>query len=379
MIKCVLFLSLSFATATGAFSQLGESLKIQKRNSINCPSLQENHIGNKQHRNYLSNTRRSQRTVIPINDSENRLKRSTSTTLRGGFFLPISNIHPIISNNPFWNTIGIYAISDFVIGFFVSICTGSHLHLDLVGTGAFAIAALPYTRSSVAHIRWSSIAVCLWATKLALFLFYRALQVNTDNRLTDLLTSTQGSFQFWLITFLWNIVASLPYILGLLTSNRGDNRLALFTGGAIYLAGLAIETIADAQKWFFKQDQSKVGQFCNIGLWRYSQHPNWFGNLLLWGGILIINLPSLIEPLPDNNEAASLFLRLWGVLWSVRKLLLACLGPSFLWLLFDGQSKGNITNAVELATVKYGKNPDYLKYTQEVPLIIPKNIFRKFW
>jgi len=87
----------------------------------------------------------------------------------------------------------------------------------------------------------------------------------------------------------------------------------------------------------------------------------------------------LIEPLPDNNEAANLFLRLWGVLWSARKLLLACFGPSFLWLLFDGQSKGNITNAVELATAKYGKNPDYLRYTQEVPLIIPKNIFRKFW
>jgi len=81
----------------------------------------------------------------------------------------------------------------------------------------------------------------------------------------------------------------------------------LLTGGAIYLAGLTIETVADAQKWFFKQDSSKVGQFCNIGLWCYSQHPNWFGNLLLWGGILIINLPSLIEPLPDNNEAANFF------------------------------------------------------------------------
>mmetsp|Transcript_56756 Transcript_56756/g.61502 ORF Transcript_56756/g.61502 Transcript_56756/m.61502 type:complete len:135 (+) Transcript_56756:33-437(+) len=108
MIKNVLFrlISLSFAAAaTEAFSQ---TLEIQKRNSINCPSLQEKHIGNTQQKNYLSNNRRPQRTIKPIDESEDRLTRSTSTTLRGGFFLPT-----IMNDNPLWNVIGIYAISDF--------------------------------------------------------------------------------------------------------------------------------------------------------------------------------------------------------------------------------------------------------------------------
>lgn len=370
----------SFVTGANAFSQHVLPLKIQEHrktvsnnnnniNGINHPLLQGkyNNNNNNQHNKQLSNVRQQRPTTR---------SRSTLTALRGGFFLPVSNV----VSSPLWNAIGIYGICDFVIGFIVSIFTGSHLHLDLVGTGAFAIAALVNIWSSVPHIRWSSIAVCLWGTKLALFLFYRALQINTDNRLTDLLNSTQGSFQFWFITLVWNVLASLPYLLGLLnTSSGSDNKFTLIIGGAIYIAGITIETLADAQKWFFKQDPSKVGQFCNIGLWQHSQHPNWLGNLILWTGILVMNLPALIEPLPDNNGTASLFVRLWSVLWSVRKLVLACLGPSFLWLLFDGQAKGNITNAVELATAKYGKNPDYLKYTQDVPLIIPKNILKKFW
>ena len=277
-------------------------------------------------------------------------------------------------DNPFWKSIGIYAVCDFIIGLFLSVFTGSHLHLDLIGSGAFAMAALPYLWSTIAHIRWSSAAVFLWGTKLALFLFYRAIQVKHDVRLTDLLSTPQGSFQFWFVTFVWNLMVSLPYLFGL-QSDR-DSNLALVSGGALYLLGLTIETLADAQKYFFKQQLSSTtgSQFCNIGLWKYSQHPNWFGNLLLWTGILVMNFPALIEPLPvitsgtDNGIVGDFLLRLW----SIRKLILACLGPGFLWILFNGQATGNITNTVELANSKYGKNSEYIKYIKEVPLIIPK-------
>jgi len=290
------------------------------------------------------------------------------TTLRGGFMLPLVD-------NPFWGSIGIYAFADFIIGFIISIFTGSHVHLDLIGTGVFAAAALPYLGSSVAHIRWSSAAIFLWGTKLALFLFFRATQVKHDNRLVDVLASTQGTFQFWFTTFIWNVLVSLPYLLGL-NSDR-DNTLALVSGGALYLLGLTIESLADAQKYFFKQSSTGVGQFCNVGLWKYSQHPNWFGNLLLWTGILVMNLPALIEPLStmvgaDKEGGAGLMMRLW----SFRKLVLACLGPAFLWVLFNGQATGSMLNSVELANAKYGKNPEYAKYIKEVPLIIPK---LKFW
>jgi steroid 5-alpha reductase family enzyme len=353
IIIIVLALSLYFAAAIDGFSPVSTPLRIQER------KMNKNH----------DNVNASRQGLLLTHKFRDVVSRRPITNLRGGFMLPPTG-------NPLLNAIGIYAISDFVVGFFVSLFTGSHLHLDLIGTGAFAVAALPYLWSSVAHIRWSSAAIFLWGTKLALFLFYRATKVKHDNRLTDVLSSPQGTLQFWLITFVWNIMASLPHLIGL-TSDR-DKTVALVSGGVLYFVGLTIETLADAQKYFFKQQSSATtSQFCNIGLWKYSQHPNWFGNLLLWTGILVMNLPALIEPLQavggaDNNVATGLLLRLW----SVRKLILACLGPSFLWLLFNGQATGAITNVVELANTKYGKNPKYVEYIKEVPLIIPK---LKFW
>jgi len=293
---------------------------------------------------------------------------ASATSLRGGFMLPLSD-------NPLLGSIGLYAFADFVVGFLISIFTGSHVHLDLIGTGVFAVAALPFIGSSVAHTRWSSMAIVAWGTKLALFLFFRATQVKYDNRLFDMLTSPLGAFQFWFATFLWNVLVSLPFLLGL-GSDR-ENTFALVSGGVLYLIGLTIESLADAQKYFFKQQQSNSMQFCNVGLWKYSQHPNWLGNLLLWTGILVMNLPALIEPLStvvgtENEVGAGLLMRLW----SVRKLLLACLGPGFLFVLFNGQATGSVTNAVEAANARYGKNPDYARYIKEVPLIFPN---LKFW
>jgi steroid 5-alpha reductase family enzyme len=348
LIFAVFSLSLYFATAIDGFSP-STPLRFQERKRIQ------------------NNGKTSRQFGLLPRKSRDLALRIPTTNLRGGFMSPPTG-------NPILRSIGIYALTDFV-GFLASIFTGSHLHLDLVGTGAFAVAALPYLRSGVAHIRWSSAAIFLWGTKLSLFLFYRATKVKHDNRLTDVLASTQGAFQFWFITFVWNVMVSIPYLIGL--SSERSNTLALISGGVLYLVGLTIESLADAQKYFFKQQQSSPGQFCNIGLWKYSQHPNWFGNLVLWTGILVMNLPALVDPLPavggtDNKVNSGLLWRLW----SVRKLIMACFGPGFLWLLFNGQATGNITNAVELANAKYAKNPEYAKYIKDVPLIIPKSIFK---
>mmetsp|Transcript_6587 Transcript_6587/g.16040 ORF Transcript_6587/g.16040 Transcript_6587/m.16040 type:complete len:370 (+) Transcript_6587:106-1215(+) len=344
----VLILSLYFVTAIDGFAPASRPLRIQLREGnehVDIPYRQS--------------------TLLPYK-TQGVAARKRITTLRGGFMLPFAA-------NPILSSIGIYTFIDLIVGFFISIFTGSHMHLDLVGTGAFAVAALPYLQSSVAHIRWSSAAIFLWGSKLALFLFYRATKVKHDTRLTDVLSTTGGAFQFWFITLVWNVMASLPYLLGL-GSDRGNN-LALVSGGILYSIGLIIESLADGQKYMFKQSATASGQFCNVGLWKYSQHPNWFGNLLLWTGILVMNLPALIEPLPEvgaKNAASGLLMRLW----SVRKLVLACLGPAFLWLLFNGQATGSITTSVELANAKYGKDPEYVKYVKNVPLIIPK---LKFW
>eukprot|EP00539_Tryblionella_compressa_P005971 CAMPEP_0178766230 /NCGR_PEP_ID=MMETSP0744-20121128/18934_1 /TAXON_ID=913974 /ORGANISM="Nitzschia punctata, Strain CCMP561" /LENGTH=352 /DNA_ID=CAMNT_0020421899 /DNA_START=654 /DNA_END=1710 /DNA_ORIENTATION=+ len=255
-------------------------------------------------------------------------------------------------SSPLWKAITIYAGAD-SIGFLVSVMTGSHLHLDLIGTGAFALPALytlilsSKTSSITLSQQVSSIAVCLWATKLAAFLFLRALQLGHDARLTD--------------TLFMECILFPPIFAGLLSSKSDPLYVGL--GSLVYGTGLIVETLADAQKWFFKQ--SHPGQFCNVGLWSISQHPNFFGNLVLWFGILVMNIPALTN-VPSSFSGIS------GMVVGQGRLVIALLSPMFMWALFYGQAIGAVTPAAQQAMAKYGDDPEYQKYIAETPLIIPK-------
>ena len=182
------------------------------------------------------------------------------------------------------------------LGFGISVATGSHLHLDLIGTGVFAASAL-VLRGATRSQNLSAAAIALWSAKLASFLFYRVLQTKHDARLGDMLSTVSGAATFWVASFLWGWLVSLPHTLaaGVPVAARpaGVPLLAKF-GALMFAAGFAVETVADLQKWAFKNDAANAGKYCGVGLWKMSQHPNWAGNLLLWSGILVINAPTLL-------------------------------------------------------------------------------------
>jgi len=64
-------------------------------------------------------------------------------------------------------------------------------------------------------------------------------------------------------------------------------------GAAVWLAGLLIEAAADAQKSAFRAKQENRGRFVASGLWRYSRHPNYFGEILVWWGLFVYAVPVL--------------------------------------------------------------------------------------
>jgi steroid 5-alpha reductase family enzyme len=301
-------------------------------------------------------TRSEPTTIIPrggdIIANTNPRKHST--------FLPLALLDAV--TNPFLKSTLICFVCN-AVGFLISLTTGSHVHLDLIGTGAFALAALPNIASTIPHIQISSWAQGIWATKLASFLFFRATQVGHDKRLEEMLLTTKGTFGFWAITLVWQVLCSLPYTMGISSSTYMASPLVLKAGAMLYGVGLLIETFADGQKYFFKQ--AHPGQFTNVGLWSISQHPNFFGNLVLWAGIFVMNAPAMIDPLPKNVS-------LWKRIWACRRLVVSLLGPWFMWTLFSGQAKGTLSKTMELASSKYGNDPAYRKYIEQVPLIIPK-------
>lgn len=119
-------------------------------------------------------------------------------TFRGGSVYPTSTLSavpdPTVFNNaPLVQSSVIYVALN-ALGFLISVFTGSHLHLDLIGTGAFTVASIPSLLSSTcSRITLSAASVTIWGTKLAGFLFFRALKLKTDSRLEETLSSTSGA------------------------------------------------------------------------------------------------------------------------------------------------------------------------------------------
>ena len=256
------------------------------------------------------------------------------------------------------------------VGFGISAATGSHLHLDLIGTGVFVVAAGVIGGRGDLRQSLSGLGVAVWATKLASFLFYRALQTKHDARLTDILSTNTGAFGFWFISFMWGFIVSLPHIIAAgvpLAGRPAFGGLATYGGMLMYAIGLALETAADGQKWMFKQNAANAGKFCDVGVWQISQHPNWLGNLLIWSGLLLFNAPTLLAPSPKGA----------GLLRRLGRFAGAATSPLFLLGLFYAQATDTIAHAVELANKRYGADPRYQAYVGSVPLVLPT--FKSIW
>jgi steroid 5-alpha reductase family enzyme len=258
------------------------------------------------------------------------------------------------------------------LGYLLTITTKSHYHVDLLGTGAFALAAWPSLSSSNDRVRWSARIVATWSVKLAGFLFGRVLKLGHDSRLDEVLDSPYYAIGFWVFSWAWGAIASLPLTVGS-TSSLAGNPMFIRVGACVAAVGLLIETLADYQKWMFKKVQPG-GKFCSTGLWSISQHPNWFGNIVLWTGIFLMNASALIEPptAPIAMKRDAPLALMW--LWRIRRVGLAFLSPCFMWYLLNGQATGRILPDVVEAYKKrygYGTNAEFTKYVDTTPLIVP--------
>jgi steroid 5-alpha reductase family enzyme len=271
----------------------------------------------------------------------------------------------VFDNGPLIQSTAIFAITN-LLGCVLSLVGKTQIHVDLLGTGSFALAALPALLgkgAALSRAKISAAAVTLWSVKLAGFLLFRIIKLGEDMRLSDLFASAKGTISFWIFSLLWGVLCSLPHTLASTSSSPGISA-ATFAGSIVYGIGLIVETTADYQKWMFKAENP--GKFCNVGLWSISQHPNWFGNLLIWTGILLMNAPALID-VPAVGENKSLL----AAAWRYRRLALAFLSPAFMIFLFKGQADGSLTTTSELAKSKYG-SVEYEEYLNRVPQIFPK-------
>ena len=135
--------------------------------------------------------------------------------------------------------------------------------------------------------------VLVWATRLGLFLFQRIKAAGEDRRFRELKTSFSRFLLTWTLQGLW-VTFSLAAALAAITSlKRVEFGLFGVIGLLVWLVGFGLESIADSQKSKFKADSANEGKFIQTGLWSWSRHPNYFGEIVLWIGVAIIALPVL--------------------------------------------------------------------------------------
>ena len=294
--------------------------------------------------------------------------------LRGGYAPPqMASLPPIATSA------AVFGVAN-AVGLGISaVFNGCHLHLDLIGTGAFAVAAWALRGTTLAQ-QASAGAVAAWAVKLASFLFFRACITKKDLRLDESLSTFSGQFGFWLISFLWGWLVSLPHTLatGVPLAERPPFGRVHIAGLALFATGFALETAADLSKWVFKASEANAGKFCDVGVWNLCQHPNWFGNLLIWTGILVLNSPTLLSGAAAGSGGAAV--RILGgrftfpaAFGALCRFGLAAVCPAFLLLLFSGQANGvpPLNKGFDMMMAKHGGAKAFQEYDAITPRLIP--------
>ena len=178
----------------------------------------------------------------------------------------------------------------------------------------------------------------------------RILIWGEDKRFDEMRSKPAVFAGFWAIQFLWVWVVTLAIAL-LNEGVGGDPGRAVggvdFAGWALFSVGLVLETVADFQKLFFKQNADNAGRWCAVGLWKWSRHPNYFGEMLFWLGVYL----ACVE----------------GLGW--RAAVVGFLSPAFIFALLMFLSGMPLLEAS--AHKKHGAKPEYRHYLEGTSILVP--------
>ena len=190
-----------------------------------------------------------------------------------------------------------------------------------------------------------SLLIFIWAIRLGVFLFLRIQKDGEDKRFRSIKPSPTKFFMTWTLQATWISICSLCALTGI-SSDRGIiiNNL-FFLGLTFFVVGFFIEVVADNQKTKFRKNPKNKNAFIKSGLWSYSRHPNYLGEISIWTGISIISFSSL-----SNLQFVSL------------------ISPIFTYIILVYVSGVRLLE--ERGNKKWGNLKDYKEYIEKTPRLL---------
>jgi len=184
--------------------------------------------------------------------------------------------------------------------------------------------------------------VAVWTVRLGSFLYRRIRRDGKDGRFDQIKRSPIRFLMTWTLQGLWVLLTAAAALAIITAEERRALEWVAVVGIVVWVAGFAIEVVADRQKAAFRLDPANEGRFIATGLWAWSRHPNYFGEITLWTGIAIMAVPILS-----------------GWRWVV------LVSPVFVYLLITRVS--GIPMLESRADRRWGDDPHYQAYKAATP------------
>jgi steroid 5-alpha reductase family enzyme len=179
----------------------------------------------------------------------------------------------------------------------VSVAQRNVTIVDSLWSILFILAAFTYAATVDApgpRTKLVQLLVTLWGLRLAIYLFLRNHGKEEDRRYQALRRRNEPGFAFKSLYLVFGFQAVLAAIISLpllaaINSGRAPGWLD-YAGVALWGAGLFFEAVGDWQLARFKADPASEGKVMDRGLWRYTRHPNYFGDFCVWWGFYLLAL-----------------------------------------------------------------------------------------
>ena len=255
-----------------------------------------------------------------------------------------------VGSVPLFALCGALAFAINWLAFVPSALAGTERYYDLTGGITYVTTtAVAVLLSRELDLRATLVAamVMFWSLRLATFLFMRISRDGADSRFDDIKTRPLRFFMAWTLQGLWVLLTAAAALAVITGGARVPLGFVGIVGIAVWTLGIAIEIIADRQKSRFKRDPDNEGKFIDVGLWAWSRHPNYFGEIVLWTGVAIVALPVL-----------------HGWQW------VTMISPVFVAFLLIKVS--GIPLLEKKADERWGGQGDYEAYKRRTPVLIPK-------